>query len=54
MEEGMPTRYFIIVQNLIGFIPEENSLDRFHELNAFISVAEAGGFSAAARRGGEA
>jgi len=28
-------------------------LDRFHELNAFISVAEAGGFSAAARRGGE-
>ncbi|OZB21600.1 MULTISPECIES: LysR family transcriptional regulator [unclassified Acidiphilium] len=29
-------------------------MDRFHELNAFISVAEAGGFSAAARRGGDA
>jgi DNA-binding transcriptional LysR family regulator len=29
-------------------------LDRFHELNAFIAVAEAGGFSAAARRGSEA
>ena len=29
-------------------------MDRFHELNAFIAVAEAGGFSAAAWRGGEA
>ena len=29
-------------------------MDRFHELNAFIAVAEAGGFSAAARRTGEA
>ena len=28
-------------------------LDRFHELNAFIAVVEAGGFSAAARRTGE-
>ncbi|MDR6490137.1 DNA-binding transcriptional LysR family regulator [Paraburkholderia terricola] len=28
-------------------------MDRFHELNAFIAVAEAGGFSAAARRTGE-
>ncbi|MCW6511504.1 LysR family transcriptional regulator [Lichenifustis flavocetrariae] len=27
-------------------------MDRFHELNAFIAVAEAGGFSAAARRTG--
>jgi DNA-binding transcriptional LysR family regulator len=42
------------MQNPIGFIPKENSLDRFHELNAFIAVAEAGGFSAAARRNGEA
>jgi len=29
-------------------------LDRFHELSAFIAVAEAGGFSAAARRSGDA
>ncbi len=28
-------------------------VDRFHELNAFIAVVEAGGFSAAARRTGE-
>jgi DNA-binding transcriptional LysR family regulator len=28
-------------------------MDRFHELNAFIAVVEAGGFSAAARRIGE-
>ncbi|MGF6762907.1 DNA-binding transcriptional LysR family regulator [Paraburkholderia sp. GAS33] len=28
-------------------------MDRFHELNAFIAVVEAGGFSAAARRTGE-
>lgn len=28
-------------------------MDRFHELNAFIAVVEAGGFSAAARRLGE-
>jgi len=28
-------------------------MDRFHELNAFIGVVEAGGFSAAARRMGE-
>ena len=28
-------------------------MDRFHELNAFIAVVEAGGFSAAARRRGE-
>lgn len=28
-------------------------MDRFHELNAFIAVADAGGFSAAARRCGE-
>jgi DNA-binding transcriptional LysR family regulator len=28
-------------------------LDRFHELNAFITVADTGGFSAAARRSGE-
>ncbi len=27
-------------------------MDRFHELNAFIAVVEAGGFSAAARRTG--
>ena len=29
-------------------------MDRLHELNAFMAVAEAGGFSAAARRSGEA
>jgi Bacterial regulatory helix-turn-helix protein, lysR family len=28
-------------------------MDRFSELNAFIAVVEAGGFSAAARRQGE-
>ena len=28
-------------------------LDRFHELNAFIAVVEAGGFSAAARTTGD-
>ena len=28
-------------------------MDRFSELNAFIAVVEAGGFSAAARRRGE-
>ena len=28
-------------------------MDRFHELSAFVAVAEAGGFSAAARRTGE-
>src|SRR4051812_44228723 len=28
-------------------------MDRFHELNAFIAVVEAGGFSAAARRTGD-
>jgi DNA-binding transcriptional LysR family regulator len=28
-------------------------MDRFHELNAFIAVVEAGGFSAAARRSGD-
>jgi DNA-binding transcriptional LysR family regulator len=28
-------------------------VDRFHELDAFIAVVEAGGFSAAARRTGE-
>src|ERR1700748_3774762 len=30
-----------------------NAMDRFHELNAFIAVVEAGGFSAAARRTGD-
>src|ERR1700761_83557 len=30
-----------------------DAMDRFHELNAFIAVVEAGGFSAAARRTGE-
>ena len=28
-------------------------MDRFHELNAFIAVVEAGGFSAAARTTGD-
>src|SRR6187402_3435951 len=28
-------------------------MDRFHEVNAFIAVVEAGGFSAAARRTGD-
>jgi hypothetical protein len=28
-------------------------MDRFHELNAFIAVVEAGGFTAAARRTGD-
>jgi DNA-binding transcriptional LysR family regulator len=32
---------------------EKTAMDRFHELNAFIAVVEAGGFSAAARRTGE-
>ena len=32
---------------------ERNVMDRFHELNAFIAVVEAGGFSAAARRTGD-
>jgi DNA-binding transcriptional LysR family regulator len=32
---------------------ERNEMDRFHELNAFIAVVEAGGFSAAARRTGD-
>src|ERR1700722_13965278 len=32
---------------------ERDAMDRFHELNAFIAVVEAGGFSAAARRTGE-
>lgn len=31
----------------------EDPMDRFHQLNAFISVVEAGGFSAAARRTGD-
>jgi DNA-binding transcriptional LysR family regulator len=30
-----------------------NTVDRFHELSAFIAVVEAGGFSAAARRTGD-
>jgi DNA-binding transcriptional LysR family regulator len=34
-------------------IPEENELDRFQELSAFIAVVEAGGFTAAARRIGD-
>src|ERR1700735_2902916 len=44
---------FIIVQIPIRLIPQENGMDRFGELNAFIAVVEAGGFSAAARRRGE-
>ena len=32
---------------------EENVMDRFHELTSFITVVEAGGFSAAARRLGD-
>src|SRR5580692_7319950 len=32
---------------------EGNAMDRFHELDAFIAVVEAGGFSAAARRTGD-
>src|ERR1700728_1904136 len=32
---------------------ERDAMDRFHELNAFIAVVEAGGFSAAARRTGD-
>jgi len=34
-------------------ILRENRLDRFHELNAFFAVVEAGGFSAAARTTGD-
>ncbi len=37
----------------IGLMPAENGVDRLQELNAFIAVAEAGGFSAASRRSGE-
>jgi hypothetical protein len=44
---------FIIAQKLIRLMPQENGMDRFSELNAFIAVVEAGGFSAAARRRGE-
>src|ERR1700729_1046008 len=43
----------IIARKLIRLIPRENGMDRFSELNAFIAVVEAGGFSAAARRRGE-
>src|SRR5271154_5816935 len=43
----------IIVQTPIRLMPQENGMDRFSELNAFIAVVEAGGFSAAARRRGE-
>src|ERR1700683_4309999 len=43
----------IIAQRPIRLIPRENGMDRFSELNAFIAVVEAGGFSAAARRRGE-
>src|SRR3954471_18862862 len=34
-------------------IPPGNRMNRFQELNAFIAVVEAGGFSAAARRTGD-
>src|ERR1700727_3467196 len=44
---------FIIARKVIRLIPRENGMDRFSELNAFIAVVEAGGFSAAARRRGE-
>src|SRR6202021_3147463 len=44
---------FIIARKVIRLIPQENGMDRFSELNAFIAVVEAGGFSAAARRQGE-
>src|SRR3984957_16078393 len=44
---------FIIVQIPIRLIPQENGMDRFGELKAFIAVVEGGGFSAAARRRGE-
>src|SRR6202042_883764 len=44
---------FIIAREAIRLIPRENGMDRFSELNAFIAVVEAGGFSAAARRRGE-
>src|SRR6202034_2126507 len=44
---------FIIAQQPIRLMPWGNEMDRFSELNAFIAVVEAGGFSAAARRRGE-
>src|SRR5271167_2638086 len=44
---------FIIARKPIRLIPQENGMERFSELNAFIAVVEAGGFSAAARRQGE-
>src|SRR6201996_5292124 len=48
----MPTA-LIIACGAIRLIPQGNGMDRFGELNAFIAVVEAGGFSAAARRQGE-
>jgi hypothetical protein len=50
---NIPTR-MIMGQISIELMPAENSVDRLQELRAFISVAEAGGFSAASRRSGEA
>jgi hypothetical protein len=44
---------FIIVRRLIRLIPRENGMDRFSELNAFIAVVEAGGFSTSAKASSE-
>src|ERR1700691_5494001 len=44
---------FIIAQQPIRLMPWGNGMDRFSELNAFIAVVEAGGFSAAARTTGD-
>src|SRR5277367_5319741 len=43
----------IMAQFAITLIPWRNGMNRFHELNAFIAVVEAGGFSAAARTTGD-
>jgi DNA-binding transcriptional LysR family regulator len=43
----------IISGIFIRSIPQENWMDRFQELSAFMAVVEAGGFSAAARRTGD-
>jgi hypothetical protein len=41
------------ILNIHNINSREEWVDRFHELNAFIAVVEAGGFSAAARTTGD-
>jgi DNA-binding transcriptional LysR family regulator len=46
-------KFFIMVAHPLVLMLWRNTVDRFHELSAFIAVVEAGGFSAAARRTGD-